>query len=366
MPLADFLEIQMKTHAMMACAGMALAAVTAHAQDRYLMALNSSSLAPGKRVMLFSPVDGSLINDSFIHESTVGTWGTVKGIHQIGDHIYISDQTRNVVYKYDTAGNYIASLGTGFMSNIRGFDHDGGVLYITNATSVTGGAPGNSIVKLDLDGNYLGAFPVGSSPFSVLSLGSGEMLVGHSSTADISRWDSSGTFLGDFHVGTISYVQQMAFRTSTGTILATGWSGTNIQGLYEFDLLGNQVNYFAVPAPRGVFELDNGNLFWTGSGFNIYDITTNTTSLVAAGTGQYVALLTLGSPCYANCDGSTTEPVLNVDDFTCFINEYASAQTLPHEQQVTAYANCDGSTIAPALNVDDFTCFINAFAQGCP
>jgi hypothetical protein len=71
-------------------------------------------------------------------------------------------------------------------------------------------------------------------------------------------------------------------------------------------------------------------------------------------------------PCYANCDGSTTPPILNVDDFTCFINEYATAQLLPHEQQVSAYANCDGSTIAPALNVDDFTCFINRFAQGCP
>jgi hypothetical protein len=73
-----------------------------------------------------------------------------------------------------------------------------------------------------------------------------------------------------------------------------------------------------------------------------------------------------GGICYANCDGSTVEPVLNVDDFTCFINEFAQAQTLPHEQQVTAYANCDGSTVAPALNVDDFTCFINQFAQGCP
>jgi hypothetical protein len=70
--------------------------------------------------------------------------------------------------------------------------------------------------------------------------------------------------------------------------------------------------------------------------------------------------------CYANCDGSTVEPVLNVDDFTCFINEFAQAQGLPHEQQVTHYANCDNSTIAPALNVDDFTCFINQFATGCP
>jgi hypothetical protein len=73
-----------------------------------------------------------------------------------------------------------------------------------------------------------------------------------------------------------------------------------------------------------------------------------------------------GSICYANCDQSTVQPILNVDDFTCFINRYAQAQVLPHEQQVTDYANCDGSTVAPVLNVDDFTCFINRYAQGCP
>jgi serine protease AprX len=70
--------------------------------------------------------------------------------------------------------------------------------------------------------------------------------------------------------------------------------------------------------------------------------------------------------CYANCDGSSVQPVLNVDDFTCFINQYANAQGLPHAQQLTHYANCDGSTTAPALNVDDFTCFINRYAMGCP
>jgi hypothetical protein len=70
--------------------------------------------------------------------------------------------------------------------------------------------------------------------------------------------------------------------------------------------------------------------------------------------------------CYANCDGSTIDPVLNVDDFICFIGAFAAAQGMPHEEQITHYANCDGSTIAPVLNVDDFTCFISAFASGCP
>ena len=61
--------------------------------------------------------------------------------------------------------------------------------------------------------------------------------------------------------------------------------------------------------------------------------------------------------CYPNCDASTTAPILNVADFTCFLNRFAAGD---------GYANCDGSTTAPILNVADFTCFLNAFAAGCP
>jgi hypothetical protein len=63
------------------------------------------------------------------------------------------------------------------------------------------------------------------------------------------------------------------------------------------------------------------------------------------------------SGCYANCDGSTTAPVLNVADFTCFLQKYAGGD---------GYANCDGSTTAPTLNVADFTCFLQKYAAGCP
>jgi hypothetical protein len=63
------------------------------------------------------------------------------------------------------------------------------------------------------------------------------------------------------------------------------------------------------------------------------------------------------SSCYANCDGSTTAPVLNVLDFLCFQWQFFAG---------TAYANCDGSTTPPVLNVNDFICFQQHFAQGCP
>jgi len=62
------------------------------------------------------------------------------------------------------------------------------------------------------------------------------------------------------------------------------------------------------------------------------------------------------APCYANCDGSTTPPILNVNDFICFQNLFAAGDPA---------ANCDASTNAPILNVNDFTCFLNAFAAGC-
>jgi hypothetical protein len=61
--------------------------------------------------------------------------------------------------------------------------------------------------------------------------------------------------------------------------------------------------------------------------------------------------------CYANCDGSSIEPVLNVLDFNCFLSRFGAGEP---------YANCDGSTLEPVLNVLDFNCFLSRFAAGCP
>jgi hypothetical protein len=61
--------------------------------------------------------------------------------------------------------------------------------------------------------------------------------------------------------------------------------------------------------------------------------------------------------CYPNCDQSTQPPVLNVADFTCFLQKYALGDP---------YANCDRSDVAPTLNVADFTCFLHKYALGCP
>jgi len=79
-------------------------------------------------------------------------------------------------------------------------------------------------------------------------------------------------------------------------------------------------------------------------------------------TGLYTIALTgacfisVTPPCYANCDGSSVPPILNVSDFICFQQKYAAGDP---------YANCDGSTVPPILNVADFICFQNRYAAGC-
>lgn len=60
--------------------------------------------------------------------------------------------------------------------------------------------------------------------------------------------------------------------------------------------------------------------------------------------------------CWANCDGSTS-PILDVDDFLCFMHLF---------QIGDAYAcDCDTTTGVGLCDVFDLLCFANAFAGGC-
>ena len=51
-------------------------------------------------------------------------------------------------------------------------------------------------------------------------------------------------------------------------------------------------------------------------------------AFIGSGTFRHAVILTpvgLPAPCYANCDGSTAAPVLNVNDFVCFQGRFAAA-----------------------------------------
>jgi hypothetical protein len=59
--------------------------------------------------------------------------------------------------------------------------------------------------------------------------------------------------------------------------------------------------------------------------------------------------------CYVNCH-RPNDPRLNHADFACFLVKYIHRDP---------YANCDGSTTEPTLDVNDFLCFMQRYHQGC-
>lgn len=87
------------------------------------------------------------------------------------------------------------------------------------------------------------------------------------------------------------------------------------------------------------------SLYYSGPGLHTVN------SVTSRGLARY------SCACYANCDGSASTPILNVNDFICFLNRFNAQYP---------YANCDGSTTPPVLNVNDFVCYQTRFVAGCP
>jgi hypothetical protein len=116
---------------------------------------------------------------------------------------------------------------------------------------------------------------------------------------------------------------------------------------------------------EGAWHQNNQNMTTNG-----YAVSSNEgfTWFLVNGAQLPAVRITLEDPsfCYANCDMSHQPPTLNVEDFVCFISQFAEGIALPASQQINHYANCDGSTTEPVLNVEDFICFVDAFSQGCP
>ncbi len=166
--------------------------------------------------------------------------------------------------------------------------------------------------------------------------------------------------------GTLVFpVHEYSSQTGSGNCSVTGgyvYRGCKIpqaRGLYffadycagriwSFRLVNNTVTELTLrtteltppggPAPAAVASFGedaNGELYYMGAG----------------------RVVRIVPDCYANCDGSTEAPVLNVADFTCFLQRFAAQD---------CSANCDDSTQAPRLNVADFTCYLQKFAAGCP
>jgi hypothetical protein len=184
--------------------------------------------------------------------------------------------------------------------------------------------PGESVVLTDVAAETFRA--TWGLPPTVKIIGGLGLITGNnlSRNDQINLYDSGGTLIDRFSYGDEAF---------PGTIRAQDLSGQTCgQSIGQNDAAAWELSF--IGDAYGSFAASTGNIGTPGS---------------------YAAPSC--NTCYANCDGSTTSPALNVQDFTCFLQRYAAADP---------YANCDGSTVAPTINVQDFTCFLQRYAAGCP
>ncbi len=246
------------------------------------------------KVGLYSGADGTPIDTDFIDiaaaATAVGYTGGLTPIEalEVNGEIWVTDQVADRIWRFDTSGNFVADLLPGQIDNVRGFEVVGDTVYIAqggNADQVEG------IVTLDVPSLSLtGSFASGAAgdiSYYDVEFYNGELFVSNIDSGNdaIERFSIAGAFLGNFATsdGTTSFdfLQQLAPRTSNGNLLGGGFSVP--AGVYEFQPDGTPLGIVAGldGGPRGIHELDNGEILWTNGS------AVQTDGGITQGSGQY-------------------------------------------------------------------------------
>jgi autotransporter-associated beta strand protein len=269
----------------------------------------------------------------------VGDWTTSRTVHMLNQSAIETNGYNAVLNGPLTGGVSLSKYGSGSLTLNANSSYDGTMTVLEGAVMVNAIVPATVVDTASTviggtgrigDLTLQGTLSPGSaaSPFGTISMSS-------------LKWAGLGTVAFDLGASDLISVDTALTKdTSTGTqfVFAFNEAGPLTVGasydLIHFASTTFAASDFSFTGPAGLdgyFELTSSSL-----AFHITSLT---------------------PPCYANCDGSTLAPMLNVADFTCFLQKYAAADP---------YANCDQSTTPPVLNVADFTCFLQKYAAGCP
>jgi hypothetical protein len=269
---------------------LALAAAAAPAQ--VVITANTAGA-----VSAFSPVDGSLVNASLIPISTTG--GTRVGCIEVNGEIWVSEQTGDRVVRYGSGGAVLGVIGPTFpgggLDNCRGMSLIQGLVYVANAGSANG-AVLNSLTVFDPAGNFVAAYPLASTsgPYSSIDHQGGLVVASNTANDDLHRYTYTGTSLGTFHnSASIDFAHQVA-RALDGNVWCATFTTSTVVKLDA--TTGAVLTSFPATNARGVFELWNGNVLWTSStGVRVYDVTTQTSTLIQAGAYGHANLFGAGT-----------------------------------------------------------------------
>ena len=289
-PIPQIHPLRRLGHAL-AAAGTALGLVLGSlaAQAQVLVMPDSTN----NRLVTFNPVNGAVINASLF----ALTGGTPIHALGVGNEIWVSEQIGDRVSRWGADGTFLGQVGGGLsggLDNVRGMATAGNTVYITNAGAANG-APGAAVVMVSTNGAAIGSFSTAvtaPSPFGLLAYQGGWLVSSSSANDDIHRYSLAGAPLGTFHnSATLNFAEQMAYA-SNGDVLVAGFSSNNIVRLNA--ATGAVLTTYTAGGARGVAQLGNGNVMWTsGAGAFVLDVNTGASTLVYAGGGRYLDLISV-------------------------------------------------------------------------
>ncbi len=350
-------------------APVVVVALSGAACAQHLMGVKSN--AP-EGVVLLDSANGTVVNQDWISDAFAVGWDffTPKKALRVGDEIWVSDQVRNAIHRFELDANdpvnngpqFVGSItgdGVNPFSNIRGMAYDGSRVYLCNFS----GFYANQIIVIDTATQaVVNSFQVSSGPFDVEVYGE-DLIVVSSGTPHVVRYSKTGANLGVLVQSGLSTPQGVHVE-STDRIWVANSLG-NDRGLYRYDGAGNLQESILTLGPigsqavRGVWTFDNGDLAASTAG-GLFRVVPdgfgghNFVPLLDGSifNGQYVTGVDLvgGPACPPDLNG---DGVVDADDFFLFLQLFAAGD-------MRADFNNDG-----VIDADDFFAFLNAFAQGC-
>jgi hypothetical protein len=273
-------------------------AVAGEPDDPVEILLITNAQSTARRIMAFSPADGSLVSDSFIAlPGSIGGVTPSRPLHAIASPwgtVLVTDQLRHVVYEFnwDGSGASIFAPAGGpdnaVLNNIRGMAVlPSGEVLVANNGPTANTDNDHAIVHFDENAQptpqlifqqYGGI----RGPFDVI-VGENMILVSSEGAAHVARFSAAGKF-NELFARNLPFPQQLAFAANGNVLVANSSAPSRIS---EYAADGTLVGQYTagLSAFRGVHELDNGNLL----------VTNNTGVHVITRSGQFVQTVFTGS-----------------------------------------------------------------------
>ncbi|MCW3161011.1 T9SS type A sorting domain-containing protein [Chryseobacterium oryctis] len=251
-----------------------------------------SSATGNKKILQLNATDGTVINSSFIDLASQSP-GTIKGIAQVGDKIWITDQTGDKIFIYDLAGNYVSTISTG-LDNIRGINVVNNEVWVANDGSANG-ATADSIMRFSMTGAFLGFYVApNTSIFDIVDDKNGIVYVSGLTNQGIQKLNYTGGSLGNLVASNIFQNLQQINLMNSGNLLAAVFqnhAGTgNVAGVYVISTTNGAVlNSWPSSGMRGVIELGDGNVLFTNdAGLYKLNTTTGVKTQILSGNLQFM------------------------------------------------------------------------------